>query len=111
MTTFNAPSHADDMQQVVRAVHSLHDPEMIQVACTQLLCNRLLEQYEQQHGFAVAAMVGTLARLVDAYAESLGLSSFDVMDIQASIDRAHQSMAYIAAIPSDADIAAALAPA
>lgn len=107
MTTFNAPSHADDMQQVSAAVTDAHDPELIHIACTQLVCEHLLKQYELQHGNPASLMLATLARMVDAYAQDQGYSSFDLMDAQAAIHRANATMAYLSAIPSDADIAAA----
>ncbi|MDP2015497.1 MAG: hypothetical protein Q8M77_13860 [Hydrogenophaga sp.] len=97
----------DDLQQIASTIHADHDPELINVASTQLLCNHLLEHYAQNHGRSVAAMVRTLARMVDAYAQERGYSAFDLMAAKTSIEQAGQSLAYISAIPSDASIAAA----
>lgn len=96
--------NTDDLTQIASTINADHDPELINVACTQLFCNHLLEQYEQQYGRPVAAMVNTMARMVDAYAQEMGYSAFDLMDVQAAIDRAGQSMAYLSSIPSDAEV-------
>lgn len=101
----------EDMKQIASTIRADLAPEFVNVACTQLLCSHLLERYSQQHGQSVNTMVGTLARMVDAYAQDRGYSALDLRDAQATIERAGQSLAYISAIPSDAAIEAAVSQA
>lgn len=82
---------------------------LVNLACTQMFCNHLLDHYSASRGVGLSAIQSTLNAMVDLYATVHGFSKAELQAVQVSIGLTGQSLAYIDKAPSDAEVESAIA--
>lgn len=95
------------LQQVANAITA--PSTLVNLACTQMFCNHLLDHYSTTKGVSLSAIQSTLTAMVDLYATVHGFTKAELQAVQVSIGLTGQSLAYIDKAPSDADVDAAIA--